>query len=140
MPPSTAFPNGRTDLIALVKAELITPAEAIQSAIKVEKPSALTEKFNKLEALKLKHDGVDNIPPLQLQLLNLSQKEVNSVEEYEFYKESLKEGEIPMDYYSFLGRDDNSDIEKFEYSEQNAESNNIIDINWPQKLSSINIY
>jgi hypothetical protein len=115
MPPSTAFPNGRTDLIALLKADLITPADAIQSATKVEKPTALTEKFNKLEALKLKHGGVDKIPPLQLQLLNLSQKEVNSVEEYEFYKKGLKEDETPMDYYSFLGRDDNSDIEKFEY-------------------------
>ena len=51
MPKSKAFPNGRTDLIALVKAELMTPAEAIQAAIKVEKPSALTEKYNKLDAL-----------------------------------------------------------------------------------------
>jgi hypothetical protein len=123
MPPSTAFPNGRTDLISLLKADLITPAEAIQSAIKVEKPSALTEKFNKLEALKLKYGGVENIPPLQLQLLNLSQKEVNSIEEYEFYKEGLPEGEKPISYLEFLEIDAPKTSVTIEAAQKSEEQN-----------------
>ena len=121
MPTSKAFPNGRTDLISLLKADLITPAEAIQSAIKVEKPSALEGKFNKLEALSLKFGGIDKIPPLQLELLGISPKEINSIQEYEFYKKGLPEGETPMDYFSFLGRGDDeaTSIEEFEYYKNN---------------------
>ena len=116
LPKSKAFPNGRTDLISLLKADLITPADAIQAAMKVEKPSALTEKYNKLEALGLKFGGIDKIPPLQLELLGISPKEINSIQEYEFYKENLKDGETPLDYFSFLGRGGEANsIEEYEY-------------------------
>ena len=117
MPTSKAFPNGRTDLIALVKAELMTPADAIQAAIKVEKPSALTEKYTKLDALALKFGGIDKIPPLQLEILGISPKEITSIQEYNFYKDNLPEGETPLDYFDFLGRGDNeaTSIQEYEY-------------------------
>ena len=123
LPPSKAFPNGRTDLISLLKADLITPAEAIQSAIKVEKPTALTEKFNKLEALKLKYGSADKIPPFQLQLLNISQKEVNSIEEFEFYKEGLDEGETPISYLEFLEIDSPKTTVTIEAAQKSKEQN-----------------
>ena len=118
MPPSTAFPNGRTDLISLLKADLITPADAIQAAMKVVKPTALEGKFNKFNALSEKYGGPDKIPPLQLELLGISPKEITSIQEYEFYKKGLKKGETPMDYYSFLGRGgEATSIEEYEYYE-----------------------
>ena len=136
MPKSKSFPNGRTDLISLLKADLITPADAIQAAMKVEKPSALTEKYNKLEALGLKFGGIDKIPPLQLELLGISPKEINSIQEYEFYKENLKDGETPLDYFDFLGRGgEATSIEEFEYYETRAKARGEVPMSYEDFLA-----
>ena len=102
---SDKFPNGRVDLVDMVDNNIVSPAEAVSMALNVVEPSSLQEKFNKFSELKLFYGGADKIPPLELQLLGLTQNEVNSIEEYEYYKENLKDGETAIEYLDFLQLD-----------------------------------
>ena len=122
---SKEFPNGRTDLITLVKEGLISPAEAIQAAIKVEKPSAFMEKMAWLDAnpnasndqkqlagittpqsqfaekmawLEANPDASDE----EKQLAGISMNLATSIEEYEYYKANFKGEGNPESYVDFL--------------------------------------
>ena len=98
---STAYPNGRTDLIEMLRLGIISPTEALSQSMKTVAPSALDNKFMKYEALVQKYGGAENIPSQQLQLLSISKNEANSIEEYKFYKEDTKDA-IPLTYKEFL--------------------------------------
>ena len=110
---SAQYPNGRFDLVDMLQKGIITPQQAIDKAWTVTKPSVLTEKFIKFEELAVKYKGSENIPDFELQLLGITDSEVNSIKEYQFYQE--KGGKL--DYMSFLSRGstDATSIEEFEY-------------------------
>ena len=98
---STAYPNGRTDLIEMLRLGIISPTEALSQSMKTVAPSALDNKFMKYEALVEKYGGAENIPSQQLQLLSISKNEANSIEEYKFYKKDTKDA-VPLTYKEFL--------------------------------------
>ena len=119
---STQFPNGRVDLIDMLKKGIITPTQALDHAMKVVKPSALAEKFTKYQDLSVKYKGSENIPDFELQLLGITDNEVNSIKEFQFYQE----GGGKLDYMSFLARGDNkaaTSIEEFEYYKKTTKDN-----------------
>ena len=97
---SDAYPNGRTDIINMLSKGIISPTDAITMSQK--KPSTLAEKFTKYDNLKQIYGGADKIPTHELALLNITQNEVNSIEEFEYYKKGLKPGEEALTYLQFL--------------------------------------
>lgn len=97
---SDVYPNGRTDIVSMLQKGIISPTDAINMMNK--KPSALAEKFTKFDNLKQIYGGADKIPPYELQILGITQNEVNSIEEFEYYKGGLKEGENALTYLEFL--------------------------------------
>jgi hypothetical protein len=97
---SDAYPNGRTDIINMLSKGIISPTDAI--TMSRAKPSTLAEKFTKYDNLKQIHGGADKIPAHELALLNITQNEVNSIEEFEYYKNGLKPGETALTYLEFL--------------------------------------
>ena len=97
---SDVYPNGRTDIVSMLQKGIISPTDAINMMNK--KPSALAEKFTKFDNLKQIYGGADKIPPYELQILGITQNEVNSIEEFEYYKGGLKEDENALPYLEFL--------------------------------------
>jgi len=97
---SAQYPNGRTDIVDMLEKGIISPTDAI--TMMNQKPSALTEKFSKYDNLKQIYGGADKIPPYELQILGITQNEVNSIEEFEYYKKGLKGDEKALTYLEFL--------------------------------------
>ena len=98
---SPQYPNGRTDIIEMLTKGVISPTDAI--TMMNQKPSALAEKFTTYTRLKTQYGSADKIPPMELQLLGITQNEANSIEEYEYYKENTKD-EMPISYLAFLNQ------------------------------------
>ena len=98
---SPQYPNGRTDIIDMLTKGVISPTDAITMMNK--KPSALAEKFTTYTRLKTVYGSADKIPPQELQLLGITQNEVNSIEEYEYYKTNTPD-ETPISYIAFLNQ------------------------------------
>lgn len=98
---SAQYPNGRTDLISMLQKGIITPTQAITESMKVTKPSALAEKFDKYTDLAKHYGGADKIPENELQLLGITQNDVNSIEEYEYYKTTTTDPN-PIGYLEFI--------------------------------------
>lgn len=98
---SAQYPNGRTDLISMLQKGIITPTQAISESMKVTKPSALAEKFDKYTELVKHYGGAKNIPANELQLLNITQNDVTSIQEYEYYKDNTSDPN-PVGYLEFI--------------------------------------
>ena len=98
---SAQYPNGRTDLISMLQKGIITPTQAISESMKVTKPSALAEKFDKYTELVKHYGGAKNIPANELQLLNITQNDVTSIQEYEYYKANTSDPS-PVGYLEFI--------------------------------------
>ncbi len=98
---SAQYPNGRTDLISMLQKGIITPTQAISESMKVTKPSALAEKFDKYTDLAKHYGGADKIPENELQLLGITQNDVNSIEEYEYYRTTTTDPK-PIGYLEFI--------------------------------------
>ncbi len=98
---STQYPNGRTDLVSMLEKGIITPTQAVTESMKVTKPSALAEKFDKYTDLAKHYGGADKIPENELQILGISSNDVTSIEEYEYYKINTTDPN-PVGYLEFV--------------------------------------
>lgn len=94
------YPNGRTDIIDMLQKGIISPTDAI--TMSRAKPSALAEKFTQYNKLLDTYGSSDKIPSHKLSMLGITANEANSINEYEYYKQGLKEGETPIPYLDFL--------------------------------------
>ena len=94
---SDKFPKGRTDLKKMLLAGIITPQDAVTSAMKVTKPSAFAEKMAWYKANP-------NASKEELQLAGITENVVTSIQEFEYYQ--TQGGK--KDYFEFLGNSSGS--------------------------------
>ena len=94
---SEKYPQGRTDLKAMLLQGILSPADAVTAAMKVVKPSAFAEKMAWFKA----HP---NATPEELQLAGITSTVATSIEEFEYYQSTGGE----KDYFEFLGNSSGS--------------------------------